>query len=176
MVGEHIRTRRGGHWTHGIDCGDQTIIHLAEDASRVLRSYRPEFVSRAEAVEVVTHRERTFPAGEIVARAYSRIADPALAAMFRDSEAFAEWCATGRLPAAPPNLALGLEVAPRAPALKRSAAKRPAKPAKKAAPAWRRKAAAPVRSKKAAPRGRGKAAPARAKAAKGRAAAKRSRR
>jgi hypothetical protein len=109
MVGEHIRTRRDGSWTHGIDCGDQTVIHLAADAGRVLRSYRPEFVSRAEAVEVVTHRERTFPAREIVARAYSRIADPALAAMFRDSEAFAEWCATGRLPAGSPNLAVGVQ-------------------------------------------------------------------
>ena len=99
MVGEHIRALRRGRWMHAIDCGDETVIHLADDGSpsAVRRSYRPEFVSGAETVEVVRHRERTFPADEVVARAYSRIADPALAAMFGDSESFAEWCATGRL-------------------------------------------------------------------------------
>jgi len=111
MLGEHIRTLRGGHWNHAIDCGDETVIHLAEDApgpGRIRRSYRPEFVAGAEAVEVVTHRERTFPADEVVARAYSRIAHPALAAMFPDSAAFAQWCTCGRLPAERPNLALSI--------------------------------------------------------------------
>ena len=107
MVGEHIRTRRDGRWSHAIDCGDETVLHLAEGpgTARVLRSYRPAFVSGAEVVEVVTHRERTYPGNEIVARAYSRMADPGLAAMFRDSEAFAEWCATGRLPSGAASVA-----------------------------------------------------------------------
>jgi hypothetical protein len=108
MVGEHIRARRGGQWNHAIDCGDETVIHLSggmADAPRVVRSYRPEFVSGAEAVEVVTHRERTFTPSEIVARAYSRVADAALATMFRDSEAFAQWCAIGRIPAGPRDVA-----------------------------------------------------------------------
>jgi hypothetical protein len=109
MVGEHIRALRGGRWEHAIDCGDETVIHLADGEAapaRVRRSYRPEFVTGAAAVEVVRHRERTFPADEVVARAYSRIADAGLAAMFRDSEAFAEWCMTGRLPPATPNVAM----------------------------------------------------------------------
>ncbi len=115
MVGEHIRALKSGRWNHAIDCGDETVIHLAEDglspgAPRVRRSYRPEFVSGADVVEIVTHRERTFPAGEVVARAYSRISESALGAMFRDSEAFAEWCTTGRLPA-PPNVALAVPAA-----------------------------------------------------------------
>jgi hypothetical protein len=111
MIGEHIRTLKGGRWNHAIDCGDETVIHLAEDGagpSRVRRSYRPEFVAGAEVVEVVTHRARTFPDDEVVARAYSRISDPALAAMFRDSEAFASWCKTGRIPAEPPNRAIAV--------------------------------------------------------------------
>jgi hypothetical protein len=109
MVGEHIRTRKGGRWTHAIDCGDATVIHLDRNGAgtaRVLRTYRPEFVAGAEAVEVVTHRERTFGAREIVARALSRLSFGGLAAMFHDSEAFAEWCATGRLPPAPTNVAI----------------------------------------------------------------------
>lgn len=108
MVGEHIRTLREGRWNHAIDCGDETVIHLAQGdgAPRLCRRYRPEFVAGAEAVETVTHRERTFPPGEVVARAYSRFADPSLAAMFRDSEAFAAWCETGRLPPGPPNVAV----------------------------------------------------------------------
>jgi hypothetical protein len=98
MLGEHIRALKGGRWNHAIDCGDETVIHLADEGARraVRRSYRPEFIAAAETVEVVTHRQRTFPADEVVARAYSRIADPALAAMFTDSESFAYWCTTGR--------------------------------------------------------------------------------
>jgi hypothetical protein len=107
MVGEHIRALKGGRWNHAIDCGDETVIHLDQDGerrARVLRAYRPEFVAGAEVVEVVTHRERTFAASEVVARAYSRIADPGLSSTFRDSEAFADWCVTGRLTAAAPSV------------------------------------------------------------------------
>jgi hypothetical protein len=102
MVGQHIRILKGGRWVHAVDCGDETVLHLTEETPppRVRRAYRPEFVAGAEAVEVVTHRERTFPAKEIVKRAYSRASDPALAAMFHDSESFVEWCTSGRLSAA----------------------------------------------------------------------------
>lgn len=140
MIGEHIRARKDGRWNHAIDCGDETVIHLASgEAPRVVRSYRPEFVSGADVVEVVTHRERTFPSSEIVARAYSRIADAALASMFADSEAFAQWCAIGRTPAAGPrNVALSVPGA-------RSGAGRPAA---RSAPAKARNG----RQRKAAPR------------------------
>lgn len=111
MLGDHIRTLKAGRWTHAIDCGDETVIVLARgaaEAPHVRRSYRPEFVAGAETVEIVRHRERTFSADEVVARAYSRISDPALASMFRDSEAFAEWCTTGRVPNAPANVAISV--------------------------------------------------------------------
>src|SRR5512146_2678939 len=109
MVGQHIRILKGGRWVHAVDCGDETVLHLAEEAPppRVRRAYRPEFVAGADAVEIVTHRERTFPAKEIVKRAYSRASDPALASMFHDSESFVEWCTTGRL-ASPRNVALAV--------------------------------------------------------------------
>ena len=167
MIGDHIRTRKAGHWTHAIDCGDETVIGLADDGlqPRVRRSYRPEFVAGSESVEIVRHRERTFPAEEVVARAYSRISDPALASMFRDSEAFAEWCTTGRLPATQPIVASSVPgvaaapaPAPSAPAAKpvpRAAARK--KPARKAKPAARakpaRKAKPPRKAAKAPARG-----------------------
>jgi hypothetical protein len=156
MVGEHIRTRRDGHWDHAIDCGDQTVIHLADEAGaqRVRRSYRPEFLAGAEAVEIVTHREGTFPPREVVARAYSRIADPALAAMFRDSEAFASWCETGRLPPGPTNVAVpeALAIAPASPAAARTAAKPPAKAKRPAVKAKPKAPKALAKAKAAAPR------------------------
>ncbi|HET8540223.1 MAG TPA: hypothetical protein VFL83_10165 [Anaeromyxobacter sp.] len=173
MIGDHIRTLKAGRWTHAIDCGDETVIGLAEEAAqplRVRRSYRPEFVAGADSVEVVRHRERTFPADEVVARAYSRISDPALASMFRDSEAFAEWCTTGRLPS-PANVAISAAgasrapapaarpapAAPRAPARKKPAAK--AKPARGAKPARRaRKARASRKGTKVRARARRKPA------------------
>jgi hypothetical protein len=101
VIGEHIRALKDGRWVHAIDCGDDTVLHLAEEPAprRVRRAYRPEFLSGATSVETVTHRERTFPPREVVRRAYSRASVPALAAMFGDSEAFAAWCTTGRTPA-----------------------------------------------------------------------------
>jgi hypothetical protein len=184
MVGQHIRAMKGGQWVHAIDCGDETVLHLADESPpRVRRAYRPEFVAGSAALEVVTHRERTFPAKEIVRRAYSRASDPALAAMFRDSEAFAEWCATGRVPG-PRNFAIdvpGVASAPaaaapaapartapaKAPVAKAapSAARKPAKAAK-AAKAAPRKAAAAPKAKRAAPTRKGKPARKAGKAAK----------
>ena len=164
MVGEHIRILKDGRWIHAVDCGDETVLHLAEESPppRVRRAYRPEFVAGATSVEVVTHRERTFPAKEIVKRAYSRASDPALASMFRDSEAFAEWCATGRL-SGPRNVALDLGAAAPAPAPKAApAAPAPAAQAKTVAPK-------PAAAKAAAPR---KAKPAAAAKPKARAAAR----
>jgi hypothetical protein len=156
MIGDHIRTLKAGRWTHAIDCGDETVIVLAEDAAqppRVRRSYRPEFVAGADAVEIVLHRERTFPAEQVVARAYSRISDPALASMFRDSEAFAEWCTTGRLPTSAPGVAISVpggaggtpapsppstaSASPARSAPAKAKAARAAKPAAKARPARR---------------------------------------
>lgn len=113
------------------------------------RAYRPELVAGAATVEVVTHRERTFPARQIVERAYSRASDPALAAMFRDSEAFVEWCTTGRLSAAP-NVAVTVPgVAPAQRSAKPAPAKRSAKPPAKAAPAKRTAKRTPKRTGRA---------------------------
>lgn len=163
MLGEHIRTLKKGRWNHAIDCGDETVIHLAEEgATRTIRrSYRPEFISGAEVVEVVTHRQRTFPSDEVVARAYSRIADPALAAMFATSESFAHWCTTGRPlpPSAPPTSrattaprkATGAPARGRAPAARKA---RPGKSAKATAPRRSRAKAKPRKPRRAAPRRR----------------------
>jgi hypothetical protein len=153
MIGDHIRTLKSGRWTHAIDCGDETVIVLGDDAGdapRVRRSYRPEFVAGADAVEVVRHRERTFPAEEVVARAYSRIADPALASMFRDSEAFAEWCTTGRLPPGPRNVAIAVPApaGKAAPAAAKPVASAPARTAAKPAKA-KAKAKASAKAKRA---------------------------
>lgn len=152
MVGEHIRALKGGRWIHAIDCGDETVLHLAEDQTprRVRRAYRPEFVSGAETVERVTHRERTFPPKEVVRRAYSRAADATLAAMFRDSEAFAAWCTTGR-PSGPRNVANGVPAAAQARAT--APKRKPAKPPKR-----KRAAAKSKRSAKGRARPRRRAA------------------
>jgi hypothetical protein len=155
MLGDHIRALRGGRWNHAIDCGDATVIHVAPEAptcERVRRTYRPEFEAGADAVEVVTHRERVYSPRAVVARAFSPFRDPALSGMFLDSEAFAAWCKTGRLPERPRNVAVApLGVAPGAalpaamprrappapPVEKRAAPAAPARPRKTAAGATR---------------------------------------
>ncbi len=158
MIGDHIRALKGGRWEHGIDCGDQTVIHLRDDpgvapGERVRRTYRPEFLAGAEAVEVVTHRERVYAARQVVARAFSRALDASLAAMFSDSGAFAAWCKTGRLPVA-----------------RSDAAGPPPGPASRA-PAPARRASA-ARSTRAGARARPVRKAVRAKAAPSKAAAK----
>jgi hypothetical protein len=168
MVGEHIRALKGGRWVHAIDCGDETVLHLVDEAppQRVRRAYRPEFVAGSDAVEVVTHRERTFPPREVVRRAYSRASDPALAVMFRDSEAFAEWCKTGRLSGAR-NVAVeipGLAPAPAAGATVGAPARAAARARKPSTRAKARKPAAKGKARAAARR-----APARAKVSRARA-------
>lgn len=180
MIGDHIRARRDGRWVHGIDCGDRTVMFLAEDpalapADRLRRRYRPEFEAGADAVETVTHRVRVFPPRQVVARAFSRTRDPALAVMFGDSRAFAEWCKTGRVlpdPGAPLALApLAIDAAATAPRRQRTGgARRADRAAREPVTAPPRKAAAkarPVAKAAAKARPGAKAAPKARPAAKG---------
>jgi hypothetical protein len=182
MTGDHIRALVSGEWRHAIDCGDGTVLHLAAGAPspavRVRRSLRPEFVSGAEKVEVVVHRERVYPARQVVARAYSRASDPALARMFETSAAFAAWCKAGHfeeresvavsVPALvlPAGLADGSSAAT-PPAPRRKVAAKPAP--RRAAPSAGRRA--PSKGKKATPAR--KAAPRKAAGAGARSAKKR---
>jgi hypothetical protein len=183
MIGDHIRALKSGRWVHAIDCGDETVLHVPDGGpeaagARVLHTYRPAFLAGAEAVEVIAHRERVYPAKAVVARAWSPIRDPALASMFRDSAAFAEWCKTGRLPDAPQNLAIAVSPTPGAkrgaPEARRSskpvrakAAPRKASPARKPArkPAARKPARKPA-ARKPARKPAAKRRPAPRKAAK----------
>ncbi len=177
MLGDHIRALKNGRWLHGIDLGDQRILYLAEEpglvpADRLRRVYRPEFTAHATRVEVVVHREPSYQAKAVVARAWSRFMDPSVLGMFRDSEQFATWCKVGRVPevteaqgpvaAAPPRASAPTgapvgsaapQAAPRAspPAAKQAPA---AKAAAKARPAPKAKAQARPAPKKAAPKAR----------------------
>jgi len=165
-LGDHVRALVSGEYRHGIDCGDRTVLFLGRDASghpEVRRALAAEFAAGAERVETVVHREGVLAPRVVVARAFSRMRDPAATASFDSSEAFAAWCLTGR----PPEP--GFAPAPAPPPAARHA-RRPA--AKKASPARK----APAR--KPAPKRRpGKAAaPARKKAPARRAASRRKRR
>ncbi len=33
MTGQHIRALKSGRWVHAIDCGDETVLLLAEDVA-----------------------------------------------------------------------------------------------------------------------------------------------
>ncbi len=183
MLGDHIRALKNGRWLHGIDLGDQRILYLAEEpglvpADRLRRVYRPEFTAHATRVEVVVHREPSYQAKAVVARAWSRFMDPSVLGMFRDSEQFATWCKVGRVPdvtepsgpvapaparaSAPTGAPVGSaapQAAPRAapqPVKKAAAPKKvpAAKAAAKAKPAAQVKARAKPAPKKAAPKAR----------------------
>ncbi|HYQ79899.1 MAG TPA: hypothetical protein VEP68_00285 [Anaeromyxobacteraceae bacterium] len=114
-LGDHVRALSSGELRHGIDCGDRTVLYLARDASgrpEVRRALLAEFAPGAERVEAVVHREEVFAPRVVVARAFSRLRDPAAAAAFGSSEEFAVWCLTGR----PPEPGYAPAPAPAAPA------------------------------------------------------------
>jgi hypothetical protein len=168
-TGDHIRITKGGGSEHAIDVGDRTVIHFATGKG-VRRSRLAALASDGARVEVVTHRERVFPRKQVVARAFSRFAESAYAAMFQDSEAFAIWCKSGKVPmrasaipsapepGTPVHEALGPEaVAPSVPV------KRKAKPVARVAAGRAAKKPAP---KKPAPKKGAKVSAARAKVAR----------
>lgn len=154
-AGDHLRVLKDGVWDHAIDVGDRTVIRWVPRLG-VLRSGHGEFVSGAERGEVVVHRERTFKAREVVARAFSRFAESAYGAMFQSPEQFAVWCKNGQLPAAPLEAPVkaraARKAAPAKAVVKKAVAKvAPRKAAAKAAPkkaAVKRKPAAKARPKK----------------------------
>jgi hypothetical protein len=166
MLGDHIRALKDGRWQHAIDLGDQRVLFLVEQpglapGDRLRRVYRPEFTAGASRVELVVHRERTYPAKAVVARAWSRFMDPSVVSMFHDSQQFAAWCKAGRLPEPAPDAppAAGKRAGGRskgqakaAPPKKRARGSGAARPAarKKAAPAPKRPAARPARAVKRA--------------------------
>ncbi|HTP29212.1 MAG TPA: lecithin retinol acyltransferase family protein [Anaeromyxobacteraceae bacterium] len=98
-AGDHLRILKGDTWEHAIEVGDRTVIHFGDQG--VKRSLLTEFAPNGARIEVVNHRVRVFTPKHVVARAFSRFSDSAYAAMFRDSEAFATWCKTGKMPAVP---------------------------------------------------------------------------
>ena len=159
-LGDHVRALVNGEYRHGIGCGDRTVLFLARHASgrpEVRRALVADFAAGAGRVEAVVHREPVFPPRAAVARAFSRMRDPAAAASFGSSEEFAAWCLTGRPPE--PGFAPAAEPARPAPPARRVARKEKARarPARTAAPERRSRKAAPrpaLRGKKAATRRR----------------------
>ncbi|HEU4386059.1 MAG TPA: hypothetical protein VFR85_21420 [Anaeromyxobacteraceae bacterium] len=164
MLGDHVRALVNGEYRHGIDCGDRTVLFLTRQASgqpEVRRALVEDFAAGAGRLESVVHREPVFEPEAVVARAFSRLRDPAAATSFASSEAFAAWCLTGR-PPEPPFAPRPARAAPARRASTKKAAARP-RPARKAAPrrrvrraAPRRKAAPSRKPRRAAPRPAGR--------------------
>jgi Lecithin retinol acyltransferase len=162
-AGDHICITTGGVAEHAIDVGDRTVIHFVQGEG-LKRSRLAELAPDGARVEVVVHRHRVYVPKQVVARAFSRFSDSAYSAMFRDSEEFASWYKTGKMPAHPLAAAREpsadrVEVAakpsragrarPSTASARRAAAARKPKTAKKAgkgAPAARAKAARTARS------------------------------
>ncbi len=153
-LGDHVRALVNGEYRHGIDCGDRTVLFLGRDASgrsEVRRDLAADFAAGAQRVETVVHRERVLAPRVVVARAFSRMRDPAAAASFVTSESFAVWCLTGR----PPE-----------PGYRPSAVPAPAaRPARRPA-GWKAKPARRIPARKAAPKRASGRAAARASASR----------
>jgi hypothetical protein len=106
--GEHIRIVGGGRVVHAIDCGDRTVLHLVEGdggPATVRRTLLSDLTQGDGLVEVVRAAHKVYPAQMVVARAFSKLGDPAVGSMFPTSEHFAAWCVSGQPPRPPTRTA-----------------------------------------------------------------------
>ena len=93
--GDHIRVYRKLYWHHGIDIGDDTVIHLSgepghTEGALVLRSSMTEFL-RGDVAETVIHHT-TLPPDRVIERAQSRLGESGYHLLSSNCEHFARWC------------------------------------------------------------------------------------
>jgi hypothetical protein len=97
--GDHIYVRRFGYTHHGIDCGDDTVIHyvgaLGEKINAVIRR-----TARAEFLRGVRLETRSYgkcdPADVVLERAESHLDETQYHLFFNNCEHFAVWCKIGK--------------------------------------------------------------------------------
>ncbi|HKA30896.1 MAG TPA: lecithin retinol acyltransferase family protein [Candidatus Binatia bacterium] len=97
--GDHICVNRLGYTHHGIDCGDQTVIHYTGEFGHkrnaaVRRTPLCEFL-KGGAKQVCEYAEYA-PADAVIARAERRLGEENYNLAFSNCEHFARWCKTGR--------------------------------------------------------------------------------
>ena len=80
---------------HGIDCGDNTVIHYSKsDEASIARTTREQF---ARGSRIYTKSQPTaFIPDVVVDRAESRLGERQYDLFFNNCEHFADWCKTGR--------------------------------------------------------------------------------
>lgn len=89
-----LRVREGDYWHHGIDCGDDTVIHFVGGKyGTIRRTSMVRFLGRRRA-RTVYHRH-SYPADEVVKRAESRLGQRGYNLIFNNCEHFTRWCKTG---------------------------------------------------------------------------------
>jgi hypothetical protein len=111
MRGDHIKVWRGAFWHHGIDVGNNQVIHLSEGepvsrftrfltkkkSSKVEKTSMEDFLKGGEAV--MGGLRNTAPAlekEEVAKRAESIVGNPSkYNILFRNCEHMSNWCETG---------------------------------------------------------------------------------
>lgn len=99
--GDHLVVSKGLYTHHGIYVGSNQVIHYAglsscmeQGASKVQISDLDVF-SGGLTTRIRLHDRATYPADEIVSRAYSRLSEDKYHAIFNNCEHFAHWCVEG---------------------------------------------------------------------------------
>lgn len=86
---------QGVYEHHGIDCGDNTVIHYRKPSETVERTSLATF-SRGNAIYVKSYpREFHFIPDVVVQRAESRLGEQKYNLLFNNCEHFSTWCKTG---------------------------------------------------------------------------------
>lgn len=98
-LGDHLYVRRKGYAHHGVDVGEDEVIHFTgEPGSKagalIQRSTLAEFAGSGR-VEIRPY-ERALPPHEVVARAESKLGESGYNLFNNNCEHFARWCITGK--------------------------------------------------------------------------------
>lgn len=99
--GDHIYVVRPlGYSHHGIDLGNQAVIHFApvkgDYAKGVIRISSLSEFAAGGTVKVVEYGEEADSPGVVIGRAESRLGEKSYNLLYHNCEHFAVWCKTGQ--------------------------------------------------------------------------------
>lgn len=98
--GDHLRVYRGYYWHHGIDLGDDEVMHFdgepkAKSDARICRTSLQEFIGNSDTIEELDRKCYTAHPDVVVKRAYRLEGSSDYNLLANNCEHFALYCKTG---------------------------------------------------------------------------------
>ncbi len=97
---DHLRVFRGPYWHHGIDIGDDSVVHYRgviseKENAKVIKTSLEDFLLGAKLEIVEYNLDQCYPPEAVVSRALSKLGETKYSLVSNNCEHFARWCKTG---------------------------------------------------------------------------------